>query len=95
MGLRNPKKKNSRIEFRITSEIKELIERAALLRGLSLSAYAIAALVEHATKLTDRAERIRVSDQDRDVFLAILDKGPNPALKKSFKKYQAQQDNEH
>lgn len=82
------KKKDARIEFRIPSELKELVELTALRKGLSLSAYITSALVEDAQHATAEAERLCLSDRDREVFLAALESAPNEALTHSFAKYQ-------
>lgn len=83
------KKKDHRIEFRIPSEIKELIERAALLKGLTLSSYATETLIEDARRVTEGVDRVRLGNKDRDAFLAILNRKATKKLQRSFAKAQA------
>lgn len=87
------KRKDTRLEFRVTSAEKRLIAQAAHLRGQSLSGYAISTLVEDARQVIDNATRIELSNRDRDEFLAILDADdePNEALTKAAQEYLAAQ----
>jgi uncharacterized protein (DUF1778 family) len=86
------RKKNARIEFRVSRRVKAMLERAASLKGLTLSAYAISTLVDDASKLTEREDRFVLSNQDRDIFLSALDEGPNEALIQAAREYQSQFD---
>ena len=77
--------KEARLSFRLNRELKELIERAALLTGQNVSDFAVSILVEHARRILQEHETTILSDRDRDLFLAMLDKDaePNEALKKA------------
>jgi uncharacterized protein (DUF1778 family) len=79
----------TRINFRIPEELKEIIERAALASGLTVTDFAISSLVQSAHNVLDRLAERRLSDRDRDLFLAILDEGakPNEAIKKAARRY--------
>jgi len=83
---------SARIDFRVNRELKEVIERAAIVSGQSLTDFAVTALLQSATKVLERQERTRLSDRDRDAFLALLDSKaePNAALKRAAKRYKKQ-----
>ena len=87
-----PRKKESRLEVRVASRDKKLIERAAFLRGQSVSAYSVSTLIEDARQVIDSADRILLTDRDRDAFLKILDKGPNQELLEAAREYQDWED---
>jgi uncharacterized protein (DUF1778 family) len=72
---------NARIEFRLPAKLKKQIERAAAVENRSLTAFVTAVLSEAAREvLTEqsRQEHVRLSDRDRDRFLAMLDAPPAP-----------------
>jgi uncharacterized protein (DUF1778 family) len=70
---------------------KSLLERAATILGLSITAYATSALVNNAQEVIDRFERTVLSDRDRDLFLEALDSAdkPNDALLSAVSDYKA------
>ncbi|MFH2005851.1 MAG: DUF1778 domain-containing protein [bacterium] len=75
-------KKENRIEFRVQTATKEILELAASLQGQTLSAYAVATLVEDARRIIERHNRIQVTHRDHQHFLSVLDhdESPNRAL---------------
>ena len=81
----------SRIDFRLQSEHKALIERAASVHGQTVTQFAIAALVKAAHESIQQASLTELSTRDRDVFLQMLDSNaaPNAALKKAAKRYRS------
>ncbi len=79
--------KSDRIEVRVSPDTKALIERAAQERGISISAFATATLVETAKEVIEKSGRIQLSSGDQEIFLKALDKGPNKALVKAAQKY--------
>ena len=83
----NPK--DSRIDLRVTQEQKELLEKAASLRGISLSAYTLFHLLPIAQQEIDSQERLVLSDRDRDLFMSMMENPPvlQGNLKKAIKKY--------
>lgn len=81
--------KSDRIEVRVSNDIKVLIERAAREKGLSVSAFATAILVENAREVIKESSRIILSSRDQEIFLKALDRGPNKALIKAAKKYKS------
>lgn len=83
------KVKDSRIDLRVTQEQKELLEKAASLRGISLSAYTLLHLLPVAKQDIDTQERLILSDRDRDLFMSIMENPPELQgnLKTATKKY--------
>lgn len=83
------KVKHSRIDLRVTQEQKELLEKAASLRGISLSAYTLLHLLPVAKQDIDTQERLILSDRDRDLFMSIMENPPELQghLKTAIKKY--------
>lgn len=75
--------KDNRIDLRVTQEQKVLLEQAASLKGVSLSAYAILHLLPLAQQDIAAQERLTLSDRDRDLLMDALDNPP--ALQGSLK----------
>jgi uncharacterized protein (DUF1778 family) len=82
-------KNDARLDFRLNRELKELIDRAACITGQNVSDFAISTLVERARRIVQQNSMTVLSDQDRDIFLAMLDSEgkPNAALKQAAKRY--------
>lgn len=76
----------SRFNFRLPSEIKDRVERAALASGVTVTDFAIEALAGSADEVLERQRNRILSDRDRDRFLEILemDNAPNAQLKQAF-----------
>ena len=81
----------SRLSFRLQSEHKSLIERAALAHGQTVTQFAIAALLKAAHESIQQASLTELSTRDRDVFLEMLDENaePNAALKKAARRHRS------
>ena len=79
----------ARLNFRLPNEVKEAIERAAVVSGLTVTDFAINALVNSANEVLERHHIRTLSDRDRDAFLALLDshQEPNEVLKKAAEDY--------
>lgn len=73
--------RSSRLEARIDSEQKTLFERAAALRGCSLSNFVIASAREAAIRTIREHEVIRLTGPDRDAFISALLNPPKPTRK--------------
>ena len=65
---------NPRLAFRMKPELKERIEEAAELLGLSLTDFVLSALSERASEVLERHRLIALSDRDRDRFLEALNR---------------------
>ena len=68
--------KDSRLDLRVTQEQKELLEQAAALKGVSLSAYTLFHLVPIARQEIDSYERLVLSNRDRDLFMSVMENPP-------------------
>ncbi len=81
--------KDSRIDLRVTQEQKQLLEKAASLRGISLSAYTLLHLLPVAQQEIDASERLVLSNRDRDLFLSMMENPPElkGKLKTAIHKY--------
>ncbi len=79
----------ARLNFRLPSEVKERIENAALVSGLTVTDFAIHALVNSADEILEKHQTRRLSDRDRDRFLEMLENlpAPNKNLLKAVKQY--------
>jgi uncharacterized protein (DUF1778 family) len=69
---------NKRLDVRMAADHKRLIETAAGLLGQTVSAFTVHTMVREAEQVTERFGALRLSDRDREVFLAALDNPPKP-----------------
>ena len=84
---------DDRINFRLSHELKQTIEDAAAEMGQSVSDFAVSTLVQTARKILHDQQVTRLSDRDRQHFLAMLDgeaSEPNDDLIKAAKRYKKQ-----
>lgn len=79
----------ARINFRLPVEMKDVVERAAVASGQTLTDFAIQALVTKANEVLEHQHVRTLTDRDRDIFLAMLDseEGPNDALRQAAADY--------
>jgi uncharacterized protein (DUF1778 family) len=68
--------KDKRIDLRLTQEQKELLERAAALKGISVSAYTLFHVLPAAKQDLDSHERLVLSERDRDLFMSVMENPP-------------------
>jgi uncharacterized protein (DUF1778 family) len=68
----NKIKKNARLEARVTEEQKQLMERAAFLRGQNLTEFMVAVLAETSLQIIKDRELIELTDRDRQAFANAL-----------------------
>jgi uncharacterized protein (DUF1778 family) len=82
-------KSDARLNFRLSSDLKETIAEAAATLGLSVSSFAISTLARTARTVLQERNVTRLTTRDRDAFLAILDADtkPNKALVQAAKRY--------
>jgi uncharacterized protein (DUF1778 family) len=64
--------KNARLEARVTVEQKQLMERAAALRGQNLTEFMVSVLADAATQTIKDRELIELTARDRLVFAEAL-----------------------
>lgn len=65
--------KTDRFEVRVNAEEKETVERAAMLSGLTVSAYMRSCIIQRANQDIHQLETIALSNRDRELFLQALD----------------------
>ena len=84
-------RKQERIEARLSAEQKALIERAALLRGCSLSEYLVRSAQDAAERDIRDHDIITLSARDSQLFIeALLDpQSANAALRAAARDYRA------
>lgn len=65
--------KDSRIDLRVTGEQKALLEKAACIKGVSLSAYTLLHLLPLALQDIENQEKLTLTNRDRDLLLSALE----------------------
>lgn len=70
--------KTENIHFRIATDVKQLIEKAMLVSGRSLTEFATASLVESAKAILEEEYTTTLSNRDRDLLLSLLDADDEP-----------------
>ena len=82
--------KDSRIDLRVTKEQKAILEKAASIKGVPLSAYTLLHLLPLAQQEIENQEKLTLSNRDRDLFLAAIDNPPKLTgeLKSAIADYQ-------
>jgi len=78
-----------RLDFRLSADLKLLIERAASLMGQTVTEYAVSRLAQTARQDVQEHEVRVLSDRDREAFLAMLasDAEPNEAMRRAARRY--------
>lgn len=81
--------KNARLDVRIKSEHKEMIEKAAHLSGLNVSDFIVSTSVAAASEVLQRQNRIALSERDWERFLELIEgeDEPTDAAKKAAARY--------
>ena len=79
-----------RIEARIPSEQRRRIERAAALKGTSISDFMVSSADETAKRTIEEHESWTLSGRDREIFVNTLlhPPTPNKAMKAAFRSHQ-------
>lgn|GEM_PF-386205 len=89
-GIMSSTRADARINVRLPNELKQTIEEAAAALGQSVSDFAVSTIVREARQILQEARVTRLSNRDRDRFLAALDAAdarPNAALKAAARRY--------
>ena len=83
------KVKETRVELRVTQEQKSLLEKAASLKGLSLSAYMLSHTLAVAREDIAAHEKLVLSERDWELFVSMVENPPEPssALTEAIKKF--------
>jgi uncharacterized protein (DUF1778 family) len=89
MATATKRAKRERLEARITPEQKALFQRAAALRGLSLTDFVVSSVQAAAEDTISTREVIHLSARDSLIFAEeILNPSPpNEALRAAFEEY--------
>ena len=84
--------RDERVDLRISSELKELISRAATYCGMSLSSFLVSIAADRAKAVIAEHENLTLSARDWRAFLTALDAAdrPRPRLEKAARRYQRQ-----
>jgi uncharacterized protein (DUF1778 family) len=82
-------KQEARLNVRLPLHVKERVEQAAIISGLTVTDFAIHVLGNSADEIIERHNTRTLSDRDRDLFLKMLDNPPKPneALRKAATRY--------
>ncbi|MCP4271258.1 MAG: DUF1778 domain-containing protein [Gammaproteobacteria bacterium] len=85
----NTKRKETRLVARTSSEVQEVIQRAADYSGTTLSQFLIEAAMDKARNVIERTETIHLSMTGADALFAILENPPaaNAKIKRAAKRY--------
>ncbi len=70
--------KSENIHFRVSPDEKEIIEKAIVITGQSLTDFAKRSLLGSANQVLEREYMTVLSNRDRDRFLALLDSDDEP-----------------
>jgi uncharacterized protein (DUF1778 family) len=89
---RSRSRKQQRLEARVTPDQKRLIERAAELRGTTVTEFVVASAQQAAADTIKDFEVLTLRDEARKVFVnAILNPpSPNEAARAAAQRYKAQ-----
>ena len=88
MATARTKKRNgrtARLDIRLSVEAKEKIEQAAAVSNQSLNDFIVTSLLRASKEVLQRRQMIRLTNRDRDLFLAAFetDVRPNRSLRKA------------
>jgi uncharacterized protein (DUF1778 family) len=77
------------INLKMNPEFKEVIVRAAQLNMMSVNAYLINLAYDNAKQVILEHEHLKLSNEERDCFIALLDNPPEPTekAKMAMRKY--------
>jgi uncharacterized protein (DUF1778 family) len=91
-AVRRRARKEQRLEARVTRDQKRLIERAAELRGTTVTEFLVASAQQAAAETIRDHEVLVLRNEARDVFInAFLNPpAPNEALRSAARLYRAQ-----
>jgi uncharacterized protein (DUF1778 family) len=70
--------RSKRLEIRATPDQKKLFERAAQIRGPSVTDFAVSKLQDAAREIIQETESFRLREEDRKVFFHALTNPPEP-----------------
>ena len=79
----------ARLDIRLNPQAKEKIEQAALVSHQSITDFVVTSLLRASEEALERQQMIHLTNRDRDLFLAALEKDvrPNRALRNAAKRF--------
>jgi uncharacterized protein (DUF1778 family) len=82
-------KSAARLDVRLNAQVKEKIEQVAVASHQTVTDFVVTSLLSTSEDALKRHHAIRLTNRDRDLFLAAFDKeaSPNRALRKAAKKF--------
>lgn len=88
--MNNSASNKSRLEARVSPEIKELSQRAADLEGLTLTDFVSISVKEKALQVIEQHQKLQLSIEDSIAFVDALLNPPEPneALEAAAKRHQ-------
>ena len=80
-----PKSKRGNIHIRVSGDTKEMIEKAIVVSGQSMTDFATQSLLNSAKQLLENEYTTTLTDRDRDRLLKLLDADvePNEGLREA------------
>lgn len=96
-GEQQQRIKGERLEARVTAELKAMFQRAADLKGLTLTDYVINSLVDSSQQVIREYEVLTLIGRNREVFLEALMSPPpaSPKLVSALARYKKGIENGH
>jgi len=96
-GEQQQRVKGERLEARVTAELKAMFQRAADLKGLTLTDYVINSLVDSSQQVIRDHEVLTLTGRNREVFLKALTNPPaaSPKLVAALARYRKSIENGH
>lgn len=81
--------RSERLEARVTSEQKDLIERAAAIQGRSVTDFVVSTVQDAAQKAIEDHQRIKLTLRESEAFVEALLNPPEPNdhLRESVRRY--------
>ena len=97
MATTKPKKRSARaarLDTRLNPQAKEKIEQAAVVSHQSVTDFVVTSLLRASEEALERQQVIHLTNRDRDLFLAALEKDvrPNRALRKTAERFERRQE---
>jgi len=92
MAIAKSKKRNiraARLNIRLNAQAKEKIGQAAVVSHQSVTDFVVTSLLRASEEALQRQQAIRLTDRDRNLFLAALeaDVRPNRTLRKAAERF--------
>jgi uncharacterized protein (DUF1778 family) len=83
----------ARLDIRLNPQAKEKIERAAVVSHQSITDFVVTSLLRASEEALERQQMIHLTNRDRDLFLAALEKDtkPNRTLRKAAERFKRSQ----